>query len=71
MVLWKFALLRRRILIFSPPPIGCGLLQGCVGPGGITHAQARVTLRWGLDIELGRERCVPFVFAIYYKSTLI
>lgn len=22
MVLWKFALLRRRILIFSPPPVG-------------------------------------------------
>jgi len=28
MVLWKFALLRKRVLIFSPPPIGVVCYRG-------------------------------------------
>lgn len=28
MVLWKFALLRKRLLIFSPPPVGVVCYRG-------------------------------------------
>uniref|UniRef100_H3ADI4 DENN domain-containing protein 11 n=1 Tax=Latimeria chalumnae TaxID=7897 RepID=H3ADI4_LATCH len=30
LILWKFALLRKRILIFSPPPVGVVCYRGCI-----------------------------------------
>ena len=38
MVLWKLALLRRRILIFSPPPVGVVCYRG---EGSHTHTRTR------------------------------
>ncbi|CAF98864.1 unnamed protein product, partial [Tetraodon nigroviridis] len=43
LVLWKFALLRKRLLIFSPPPVGVVCYRGETHAGAHTHTHAHRT----------------------------
>lgn len=73
LVLWKFALLRKRILIFSPPPVGVVCYRGMF-PG---TPQSSDLLGWSTEeMRLGSEGVglqnlpQPFLVKISFRQLL-